>query len=179
MDHIRIREPLIDNRSIPSLFACLTVQCTILKHSAGARRSFLQHRTQLCLLSLAEIKASWPCAGWMYEVFQNLVEHSSTQSVESLLANPGALTGDEIPVLDVVVNKSHSPSQVKDFSTEQNVTFVPESSTLRSLEEDYQFTASSATNDSGYEDGMDPFEFLDSLDWTLQSSDLAGEDVHF
>lgn len=65
------------------MFACLTVQITVLQHSTGALKQVLQHKTQLCVLALAEFKNSWPFAGWMYQLFQNLLRRLRASDDES------------------------------------------------------------------------------------------------
>lgn len=157
---------------LPSVFACLTVQITVLQRSKGALKQVLQHKTQLCVLALAEFKNSWPFAGWMYQLFQNLLarlragddessNHNSEvnydESLMSQVKPTGFSSNERLPSLEaddrMVLERSASGSSGGFATTPANDVQAP-------------------IDMFPLDDSFQTFNSLENVDWLGQSMDF-------
>ncbi len=147
---------------------------TLLHQSKHGRRRVLQHKIELCLMALGELRIQWPFAGWMYNLFRNLVERSRVE--DSILDSSLA------PCSHSAIIRSAAQPTTFDLSADIVARNSGQTSIVNEARADmissgeFQTSACSEAQPisevPSFENVVDPFASLRWFDWMSQNIDL-------
>lgn len=169
------------------IFASLTVHVISLRQNEGPRRRVLQHKAQLCLLSLAELRDYWPFVDWMYRVFSILLDRlrmddgQASKASECIVREVGHHSLDDLtrPISSGTPAPESPASELLNGGTADEAMSLSE--IVGDMAHDIHVPAQSVTDQNlnvpdmpSFEDSLRPFMPLDTLAWYDQATDPLG-----